>query len=123
MTSCLEFFGRLADKLVNNQEGIRITRAAVDPGTGGNGAANAAEPTVRKTIKMKHKKSTHHAQGRCSSKDCTRKLIFVCSVCTDATDPTQKQFWFCNPTTVEGSECFAEHVHNKHSDAHGEGGN
>jgi hypothetical protein len=72
---------------------------------------------------MKHKKSTHRAQGRCGSKDCTRKSIFVCSVCTDATDPAQKQFWFCNPTTVEGSECFAEHLHARHSDAHGEGDN
>ncbi|KAL3781821.1 LOW QUALITY PROTEIN: hypothetical protein ACHAW5_001131 [Stephanodiscus triporus] len=123
MMSCLEFFGRLVDKLVDNQEGIRVTRAAADPGVGGNGAAVEAEPTVWKTIKMKHKKSTHRAQGRCGSKDCTRKSIFICSVCTDATDPAQKKFWFCNPTTVEGSECFAEHVHNKHSDAHGEGEN
>ena len=60
---------------------------------------------------------------RKGSKDCTRKSIFVCSVCTDATDPAQKQFWFCNPTTVEGSECFAEHVHLKHSEAHREGDN
>ncbi|KAL3821904.1 hypothetical protein ACHAXA_008438 [Cyclostephanos tholiformis] len=123
MTSCLEFFGRLADELVDNQEGIRITRAAADPGAVGNGAADAAEPTVRKTIKMKNKESTHRAQGRCGCKGCTRKSIFVCSVCTDATDPDQKQFWFCNPTTVEGSECFAEHVHVKHSKAHREGDN
>jgi hypothetical protein len=121
--SCLEFFGRLADELVNNQEGIRITQAAADPDAGGNGAADAAEPTVRKTLKMKHKKSTHRAQGRCGCKGCTRKSIFVCSVCTDATDPAQKQFWFCNPTTVEGSECFAEHVNARHNNANGGEGN
>ncbi|KAL3815427.1 hypothetical protein ACHAXA_009172 [Cyclostephanos tholiformis] len=54
--SCLEFFGRLADELIDNQEGIRITRAAADTDAGGDGSADAAEPTVRKTIKMKHKK-------------------------------------------------------------------
>ena len=48
----------------------------------------------RETIKMKHKKSTHRAQGRCGSNDCTRKSIFVCSVCTDATDPAQLS-WKC----------------------------
>ena len=31
------------------------------------------------------------------------------------------KLWFCNPTTVEGCECFAEHVNDRHSDAHGEG--
>ncbi|KAL3815576.1 hypothetical protein ACHAXA_000308 [Cyclostephanos tholiformis] len=104
--SCLEFFGRLVDKLIDNQEGIRITRAAADIDAGGDGSADAAKPT-----------------GRCGSKDCTKKLIFVCSVCTDATDPAQKQFWFCNPTMVEGSECFAEHVNARHSKVHGEGDN
>ncbi|KAL3808144.1 hypothetical protein ACHAXA_000428, partial [Cyclostephanos tholiformis] len=54
--SCLEFFGRLADELIDNQEGIRITWAAADTDAGGDGSTDAAEPTVRKTIKMKHKK-------------------------------------------------------------------
>jgi hypothetical protein len=31
----------------------------------------------------------------------------VSSACTHATDAAHKQFWFCNPTTVEGSDCFA----------------
>ena len=33
----------------------------------------------------------------------------------------QKQFWFCNPTTAEGSECFTKHVQDKHSKANGGG--
>ena len=51
------------------------------------------------------------SQTRCR---CKKQTVFVCSVCINATDPDQKQFWFCNPTTVEGSECFAKHVHAKH---------
>ena len=63
-TSCLKFFGRHADKLNDNQEGIRITRAAADPDPGGNGATHAAEPTVWKTIKMKHTPGTAMRMGR-----------------------------------------------------------
>ena len=33
-TSCLEFFGRLANELINNQVGIRLTRAVADQDAG-----------------------------------------------------------------------------------------
>ena len=39
-----------------------------------------------------------------------KQSIYVCSACTHATDPAQKQFWFCNPITVYESKCFAKHV-------------
>ena len=29
------------------------------------------------------------------------------SACTHTTNAARKQFWLCNPTTVEGSDCFA----------------
>ncbi len=31
-------------------------------------------------------------------------------MCMHATGAAQKQFWFCNPTTAEGSDCFAKHI-------------
>ena len=30
---------------------------------------------------------------------------YVSSACTHATNAAHKQFWLCNPTTVEGSNC------------------
>ena len=35
---------------------------------------------------------------------------YVSSACTHATDAAQKQFWLCNPTMMEGNECFAKHI-------------
>ena len=32
---------------------------------------------------------------------------FVSNACTHATDAAHKQFWLCNPMTVEGRDCFA----------------
>jgi len=39
-----------------------------------------------------------------------------------ATDAAQKQFWFCNPTTAEGSDCFAKHIAWHHEQENGGGG-
>ena len=58
----------------------------------------------------KHSNGGRHAQGRCSIKGCTKHSIYVCHVCTHAADAAQKQIWFCNHTTVEGSDCFAKHI-------------
>ena len=110
MTSCFEFFGRLADELIDNQEDCRVTRTLA----ASQDIAVIAMPMVRKTLKKKGK-GNHRAQGRCGCKGCTKQTVYVCSKCTHPTDPDQKQFWFCK--TVEGSECFAKHVHNKHSEA------
>jgi hypothetical protein len=115
-TSCLEFFGRLADELIDNQEDCRVTRASA----ASQDIAATATPMVRKTLKKKGK-GNHRAQGRCGCKGCTKQTVYVCSKCTHPTDPDQKQFWFCK--TVEGSECFAKHVHNKHSEVNGGGDN
>ena len=43
------------------------------------------------------------------------EVVLIRSACTHATNPTQKQFWFCNPTTVEGSKCFAKKVAKAHA--------
>ena len=75
--------------------------------------AATATPMVRRAHKKKGKEN-HRGQGRYGCKDCTRQTVFVCSMCTHPTDPDQKQFWFCK--TVEGSKCFAKHIHAKHSE-------
>jgi hypothetical protein len=115
-TSCLEFFGSLADELIDNTDGIRVTRGAAENQVAE--AAVAAEPpTMRWTIRAKKRKGAVKegaGQGRCGHKSCKEYTSHVCSKCTHATDPAQKQFWYCNPTTKGGSQCFAEHVREKH---------
>ena len=76
------------------------------PGNGGE-IQNLA---IRRTLWLRHSNGGHHAQGRCSIKGCTKHSIYVCSGCTHATDTTQKQFWFCNHTMVEGSDCFTKYI-------------
>ncbi len=73
-------------------------------------AANAAMPTVKSTLRFKSGKVKRHNQERCSIKGCMKHSVYVCNVCTHTTDAAQKQFWFCNPTTAEGSDCFAKHI-------------
>jgi hypothetical protein len=98
-TSFLKFFGRLADKLIDNQEGIPLARAAAEQDTVAvANTAAAAMPTIRWTTCCKpHSKRKHHVQGRCGCKECKKQSIYACSACTHATDPAQKQFWFYNP--------------------------
>jgi len=109
--SCIEFFCKLADELIDNNKGIRLTGATAEQEAGAVvDAAAASKPTVRRTLRLKYSNGGHHAQGRCSIKGCTKHSIYVCSMCMHATDAAQKQFWFCNHTTVEGSDCFAKHI-------------
>ena len=111
MISCLEFFCKITDELIDNNEGICMTWVAAEQDVGGVvNAANAATPTVKSTLRFKSGKVKRRNQGRCSIKGCTKHSVYVCSVCTHATDAAQKQFWFCNPTTVGGSDCFAKHI-------------
>jgi hypothetical protein len=113
-TSCLEFFGKLAEKLIKNQEGVRVMQSTAHEGdVTATAATAAATPTVRKTLCFKSSGKRHN-QGRCTRAGCTKQTTYVCSLCTHATDKTQKQFWICNPTMMEGSQCFAEHVREKH---------
>ncbi len=110
-TSCLGFFGRLTDKLVDNQEGIRLTWAVAEQDAGAVTDDTAAATTkVRRTIRLKPGNVNCHHQGRCSIKGCTKHFTYICSAYTYATNAAQKQFWFCNPTMVEGSGCFAKHI-------------
>ncbi len=93
--SCLEFFCKLTDELIDNNEGIRLTRATAEQEEGAVADASAAStPTIRRTLRLKHSNGGHHAQGRCSIKGCTKHSINICSMCTHATDAAQKQFWF-----------------------------
>jgi len=46
----------------------------------GAGAANTAMPTtvtVRRTLKVKHAKRSHCAQGWCGCKGCKKQTVFV----------------------------------------------
>jgi hypothetical protein len=75
----------------------------------------AATPMVRRTISCKpHGKGTHSVQGRCKHKDCKKHSVYVCSTCTHTTNPTQKQFWFCNLTLVKGSKFLDKNVAKAH---------
>jgi hypothetical protein len=104
-TSCLEFFGRLADKIIDQQGEKCLKKAAAEQDAGGGGVmdtAATAAPTIRRTICHKLRvKGNHIIQGRCRCKDWKKHSIYVCSVCTHPTNPTQKQFWFCN-SMLEG---------------------
>jgi hypothetical protein len=116
MTSCLKFFGSLADKLINNTKGIRMMQGAAKNQVAE--AAVAAEPpTMRWTIWAKKRKGAVKegvGQGRYGHKRCKEYMSHVCSECMHATDVAQKQFWYCNPMTKGGSQCYAEHVREKH---------
>jgi hypothetical protein len=49
--SCFEFFGRLTDEIINNKEGICLTRAAVEQDARGVvDAATAVALTARKKL-------------------------------------------------------------------------
>lgn len=113
--SCHEFFGRLADELIDNTEGVRTTRAAVEIQVA-EAAAAVAPPTLRWTSRRKKRPNGKEgvSQGRCGAKDCARYTSHVCSACTHKGDVNQRQFWFCNHTTRGGSECFAKHVRDVH---------
>jgi hypothetical protein len=78
-----EFFGSLADKLINNTQGICMTRTAVK-----NQAAEAMEaakpPTLRWMIWVKKRKGKERfkdgiSQGRCGVKGCKVYSSHVCS--------------------------------------------
>ena len=68
-TSCLEFFGRLVNELITNQEGVRAARAAIVNQVAAAVAAGG-RPTVRKTPHLKRSKGGHHAQGWCLCGKC-----------------------------------------------------
>jgi hypothetical protein len=116
--SYCEFFGSLADELINNTQGICMTRTAVK-----NQAAEAMEaakpPTLRWMIRVKKRKGKEGvkegvSQDRCRLKGCKVNSSHVCSKCTHPLDSRQKQFWLCNHTTRGGSKCWKEHLRAVH---------
>jgi hypothetical protein len=113
-----EFFGSLADELINNTQGIHMTKTALK-----NQVAEAMKaakpPTLSWTICLKKRKETWGvkegvSQGWCRLKGCKVYLSHVCSKCTHPSDPQQKQLWFCNHTARGGSECWKEHLQAVH---------
>ncbi len=84
-TSCLKFFGRLADELIKNQEGVCAMQAAiVDQAAAA--VVSIEAPTLRRTLFLKNKgRGKHHAQGWCLCGDCKKQTTLVCSTCTHKT--------------------------------------
>jgi hypothetical protein len=71
-TSCLEFFGKLADELIENQKGVCVLRSTAREGDAtATAAAAAATPTVRRTLCFKSSGKQHN-QGRCGCTGCTK---------------------------------------------------
>jgi hypothetical protein len=72
-TSCLKFFGKLADKLIENQEGVCVLRSTAREGDAtATAAAAAATPTVRWTLCFKPSGKRHN-QGRCGCTGCMKQ--------------------------------------------------
>ena len=72
-------------------------------------------PTLRSTIKTKAASgnntdgSKKKAQGKCRGR-CGKESTRVCSKCTHPTDPTQQQYWFCDPCKEGGCKKWLEHL-------------
>jgi hypothetical protein len=111
MTSCLKFFCKLADKLINNQEGIHMTKAAAEQDAGGgHGCRHHSNVYGQEDPSIQVRQGEAPQSGKCGIKGCKKHSTNVCSMCTHAKAATQKQFWFYNPMTMEGIKCFAKHI-------------
>jgi hypothetical protein len=72
-------------------------------------------------VRESSNRGKHHAQGWCLCGGCKKQTTYIYSRCTHKTDGLQKQFWFCNPTMVEGSKCVSKHIEEKHRNKRGGG--
>ncbi len=89
-TSCLEFFGRLADELIKNQEGVCVMQAAiVDQAAAA--IASIKTPTIKKTLCLKKIAGGKcHIQGWRLCGGCKKQTTFLCSRCKHKTEGLQK---------------------------------
>jgi len=118
-----QFFGQLADELIDNTVDDRALRSTVNDGS----AALGERPKLRLT-NMKQKKKQgkmQRRQGRCKCKDCEGKkksgdgsgkpkTSWVCSACTRDDGAHPYQWWLCGSTNRPG--CWRKHCQDKHSD-------
>ena len=118
-----QFFGQLADELIDNTVDDRALRSTVNDGS----AALGERPNLRLT-NMKQKKKQgkmQRRQGRCKCKDCEGKkksgdgsgkpkTSWVCSACTRDDGAHPYQWWLCGSTNRPG--CWRKHCQDKHSD-------
>jgi len=119
-----QFFGQLADELIDNTVDDRALRSTVNDGS----AATSERPVMRKTSLCrisKGKKTSHHMQGRCKCKSCegkkksgdgsgNPKTSFVCSACTRDDGNNPQQWWLCS--SMERPGCWRKHCQAMHSD-------
>lgn len=114
-----EFFSQLADEMITNTIGLREMRARnVSPTAELDSVEEEMTnnmPTLRSTIKTKAASgnntdgSKKKAQGKCRGR-CGKESTRVCSKCTHPTDPTQQQYWFCDPCKEGGCKKWLEHL-------------
>ena len=119
-----QFFGQLADELIDNTVDDRALRSTVNDGS----AATSERPVMRKTNQYrisKGKKTSHHMQGRCKCKTCegkkksgdgsgNPKTSLVCSACTRDDGNNPQQWWLCS--SMERPGCWAKHCQAMHAD-------
>jgi hypothetical protein len=119
-----QFFGQLADELIDNTIDDRTLRSTVNDGS----AALGERPVMRKTNLYrisKGKKTSRHMQGRCKCKGCegkkksgdgsgNPKTSLVCSACTRDDGNNPQQWWLCS--SMERPGCWRKHCQDKHSD-------
>jgi hypothetical protein len=110
-----QFFGQLADELIENIIDDRTLRSTVNEGS----AATVERPKLRVTnSKQKNNKCQ---QGRCKCKDCegkgkqgvgNPKTTWVCSACTRDDGNNPQQWWLCSSENRPG--CWKNHCQAKH---------
>ena len=118
-----QFFGQLADELIDNTVDDRALRSTVNDGS----AALGERPKLRLT-NMKQKKKQgkmQRRQGRCKCKDCegkkksgdgsgNPKTSLVCSACTRDDGNNPQQWWLCS--SMERPGCWRKHCQAMHAD-------
>jgi hypothetical protein len=117
-----QFFGQLADELIDNTIDDRTLRSTVNEGS----VATCERPKLRLTNREKQNSQgkTKRVQGRCKCKDCegtkkrgdgsgNPKTSWVCSACTTDDGAHPYQLWLCGP---QRPRCWKEHCKAKHSE-------
>ena len=109
-----EYFCKLADELIDNTEGVRVTRASAQGAQREEEPAAAARPKqVPQTKKKKSESSkgkARRANGRCKLSTCSEYSSYICSECTT----NHVQYYVCCEATT-GRKCWEQHLREEHN--------
>lgn len=109
-----EYFCKLADQLIDNTEGVRVTRASAQGAQREEEPAAAARPKqVPQTKKKKSESSkgkARRANGRCKLSTCSEYSSYICSECTT----NHVQYYVCCEATT-GRKCWEQHLREEHN--------